>query len=105
MQQAAEGSGGEFTIGPFALTMEQLYVGVVSNLIVFPVNFLVVWVFRKARPRKKRPNRIREAIKKYKAKQKRDREEGDPDKELKVNTRYINLIPRIGSPVGTFKLV
>ncbi|KAK3089119.1 hypothetical protein FSP39_001015, partial [Pinctada imbricata] len=52
-----------FTFGPFALTPEQIYIGVVSNLIVFPINFLVVLLFRKSRPRKKRPSRVLEALK------------------------------------------
>ena len=40
----------------------QLYVGLICNLIVFPVNFLVVTLFRKSRPRKKRPSRIQQAL-------------------------------------------
>ena len=40
----------------------QLYVGLMCNLIVFPINFLVVTLFRRARPKKKRPSRIQEAL-------------------------------------------
>ena len=43
-------------------TQKQLYVGLISNLIVFPVNFLLVFLFRRARPRHKRPSRIQEAL-------------------------------------------
>ena len=39
--------------------------GVIVNLLVFPVNFLVVFLFRKSRPRNKRPSRIHEALKKF----------------------------------------
>lgn len=46
-----------------SFTCPQVFIGVVSNLIVFPVNFLVVYLFRKARPRRKRPSRVDEAIK------------------------------------------
>lgn len=41
----------------------QVFIGVISNLIVFPVNFIIMTLFRKARPRRKRPNRVDEAIK------------------------------------------
>ena len=34
------------------------------NLIVFPVNFLLVFLFRRTRPRRKRPSRINEALRK-----------------------------------------
>ena len=34
-----------------------------SNLVVFPVNFIIITLFRKARPRKLRPSRVDEAIK------------------------------------------
>ena len=43
----------------------QIYVGVVCNLIVFPINFLIVVLFRKSRLRKKRPSRIKEAMQRY----------------------------------------
>lgn len=35
----------------------------VSNIITFPVNFVVAWLFRKSRPRRKRQSRIRQALK------------------------------------------
>lgn len=41
----------------------QIFIGVVSNLIVFPVNFLLVFLFKKSRPHYKRPSRIDLAIK------------------------------------------
>ena len=42
--------------------------GIISNLIVFPANFLVIMLFRKSRARKKRPSRIEEALKKVPSK-------------------------------------
>lgn len=41
----------------------QIFIGVMSNLIIFPVNFLLITLFRKSRPRKLRPSRVEEAIK------------------------------------------
>ncbi|CAG0880749.1 unnamed protein product [Darwinula stevensoni] len=48
--------------GPFILSTAQIGVGMMSNLIVFPASFLIVFLFRKARPRKLRPSRIDEAL-------------------------------------------
>lgn len=42
----------------------QLFIGVVTNLIVFPISFIIIQLFRKSRPRKKRRSRIQEAIQK-----------------------------------------
>ncbi|XP_022079544.1 polycystic kidney disease protein 1-like 2 [Acanthaster planci] len=36
-------------LGPYTLTSQQLYVGAISSLIVFPVNFLIIQIFRRAR--------------------------------------------------------
>ncbi|KAL4239265.1 hypothetical protein ACF0H5_000082 [Mactra antiquata] len=52
-----------FTFGPFALTSKQIFIGIVCNIIVFPVNFLLIHLFRRSRPRKLRPSRLEEAIK------------------------------------------
>ncbi|GFO17335.1 polycystic kidney disease protein 1-like 2 [Plakobranchus ocellatus] len=57
-----EGSNA-FTFGPFSVSPEQITIGVISNLIVFPVNFLLIFLFRKSRPHHKRPSRIDRAIK------------------------------------------
>lgn len=65
--QVGESQGGvqnSLQLGPFALSPAQVYIGVVSNLIVFPVNLLVVTLFRKSRRRKKRTSRLQEAIQK-----------------------------------------
>ncbi|XP_041364433.1 uncharacterized protein LOC121379847 [Gigantopelta aegis] len=52
-----------FIVGPFALTPTQIFIGVISNLVVFPINFLIVTLFRKSRARTKRPSRIEAALK------------------------------------------
>ncbi|CAL1538860.1 unnamed protein product, partial [Lymnaea stagnalis] len=58
-----ESSSKTFSFGPFSVSPEQIFIGVISNLIVFPVNFLLIYLFRKARPHHKRPSRIDLAIK------------------------------------------
>ncbi|XP_023236367.1 uncharacterized protein LOC111635594 [Centruroides sculpturatus] len=57
-------SPGALKLGPFSLTMEQVMVGVISNFVVFPPSFLMIFFFRKSRPRRLRPSRIEEALKK-----------------------------------------
>lgn len=44
----------------------QIYVGFISNMIVFPINFVIAFLFKKSRPRKKRLSRITEAVKQIK---------------------------------------
>ena len=44
----------------------KVYVGIIANLVVFPVNFIIITLFRKARPKQKRTSRIQEAIRKSK---------------------------------------
>ncbi|ELU06540.1 hypothetical protein CAPTEDRAFT_185815 [Capitella teleta] len=61
-KDADGGSGDALSFGPFALTPAQIYIGVISNLVSFPINFLVAWLFRKSRPRRKRKSRIRQAM-------------------------------------------
>lgn len=52
--------------GPFSLSPEQIGVGFFSNLIVFPPTFLIIFLFRRSRVKRKRPSRITEALKKQK---------------------------------------
>lgn len=59
-------SGSSLEFGPFSLSPEQIGVGFMSNIIVFPVTFLIIICFRKARLRRLRPSRITEALKKQK---------------------------------------
>ncbi|KAG0419460.1 hypothetical protein HPB47_004076 [Ixodes persulcatus] len=56
-------SASAVNLGPFSLSPEQVGVGVLSNLIVFPPTFLMITLFRRSRLRQKRPNRITEALK------------------------------------------
>ncbi|CAL1543663.1 unnamed protein product [Lymnaea stagnalis] len=55
-------SSTSFTFGPFSLSVSQIFIGFISTVIVFPVNFLLVFLFRKAQPRQKRPSRVRLAF-------------------------------------------
>ena len=41
----------------------QIFIGIASNIIIFPINFLIIMLFRKSRPRKLRPSRVEEALK------------------------------------------
>ncbi|CAG0912636.1 unnamed protein product [Notodromas monacha] len=55
------GSGG-VKFGPFSISQEQIGVGMMSNLVVLPPSLLIVFLFRKARPRKLRKSRIDQAL-------------------------------------------
>ena len=39
-------------LGPFSFTLHQLFISVVTTLIVFPPSLAIVTIFRKARPKK-----------------------------------------------------
>ena len=49
--QGGESDGVEVKIGPIRLSVRQIGIGVMSSLMVLPVNLLVVNIFRKARPK------------------------------------------------------
>ncbi|XP_063584721.1 polycystin-1-like protein 2 [Penaeus indicus] len=55
------GSGG-LNLGPFSVSPEAMGVGFMSNLVVFPPSFLIVFFFRKSRPRKAKRSRLKEAL-------------------------------------------
>lgn len=57
------GGGGGLSFGPFSVSIETISMGFVSNLIVLPVNLLIVTLFRKSKPRKEKPSRIEQALK------------------------------------------
>ncbi|XP_078674701.1 polycystin-1-like protein 2 [Branchiostoma floridae x Branchiostoma belcheri] len=40
-----------YRLAPLVFTLSQLWISFVSTLIVFPVNFIIVYVFRKSRPK------------------------------------------------------
>ncbi|XP_014667045.1 PREDICTED: polycystic kidney disease protein 1-like 2 isoform X2 [Priapulus caudatus] len=48
--------------GPFSITSQEIGVGLMSNLIIFPINLLIVMIFRKTRSRYKKTSPIMEAI-------------------------------------------
>ncbi|KAJ8037623.1 Polycystic kidney disease protein 1-like 2 [Holothuria leucospilota] len=52
-----------FNLGPISMSPAQISIGIQSMLIVFPVSLLVVQMFRKSRPRRKRESRIKVAKK------------------------------------------
>ena len=41
-----------YTLGPVKFTLQELYISIVTNLIVFPINVVIVQLFRKSRPKK-----------------------------------------------------
>ena len=41
----------------------QISIGVMSNIIVFPINLVIITLFRKSRARKQRPSRVAQALK------------------------------------------
>lgn len=49
-------------IGPFCLTQQQISIGIMSNLIMFPPSFLIVQLFRKSRPRRSKLDKIKKSI-------------------------------------------
>eukprot|EP00058_Branchiostoma_floridae_P020618 XP_002606108.1 hypothetical protein BRAFLDRAFT_88018 [Branchiostoma floridae] len=55
-------SSNAIRIGPLILSAEQIGVGLMSNLITFPINLIIVQLFRKSRPRRKRPSRVMVAL-------------------------------------------
>ncbi|XP_022236079.1 polycystic kidney disease protein 1-like 2 [Limulus polyphemus] len=57
-------SASAVSVGPLSLSPEQIGVGVMANLIVFPPTFLMITLFRKSKLRKLRPSRVTEALKK-----------------------------------------
>lgn len=50
-------------------TCVQLYVGFISNLITFPINFLVAFLFKRSRPRRKRASRVAAAVRRMRSRQ------------------------------------
>lgn len=61
-KSTASSSG--FQIGPIKLTTQQVGVGIVSNLIIFPPSFLLIQILRRAKKRYTRFDMLKEKIKK-----------------------------------------
>ncbi|KAF8772030.1 Polycystic kidney disease protein 1-like 2 [Argiope bruennichi] len=57
-------SPGAFKFGPLSLSPEQIAVGLMSNLIVFPPSFVMIILFRKSRARELRPSHVNVALEK-----------------------------------------
>ncbi|XP_054724298.1 location of vulva defective 1-like [Uloborus diversus] len=55
-------SPGAFKFGPLSLSPEQISVGLMSNLVVFPPTFLMVFFFRKSRARILRKSHVNVAL-------------------------------------------
>ncbi|XP_078674748.1 polycystin-1-like protein 2 [Branchiostoma floridae x Branchiostoma belcheri] len=43
-----------YRLGPLVFTLSQVWISFVSTMIVFPVNFVIVYVFTKSRPRRRK---------------------------------------------------
>jgi len=52
----------QFRAAPTLCVCVQLYVGFICNLITFPINFLIAFLFKRSRPRRKRPSRVADAV-------------------------------------------
>jgi len=59
----------------------QLYVGFISNLITFPINFLIAFLFKRSRPRRKRPSRVADAVRRMREKQAASVDDGTESRE------------------------
>ncbi|EDO46983.1 predicted protein, partial [Nematostella vectensis] len=53
------GSDNEITIGPITLSLRQIMVGAQSSLVIIPLNVLIIFIFRKVRPKKKDEDKTR----------------------------------------------
>ena len=71
-------------IGPIKLTIEQVLIGVISNLITFPPTFIIVQLFRRSRARYTRTHRLRQVIKETFEKN----HENGSDSEADVNIKF-----------------
>ena len=77
-------------LGPVKITMEQILIGVLSNLITFPPTFIIVQLFRRSRARVTRTARLRQIVKESFEKA---HEENDDDSDGEFND-----LNRAGSP-------
>ena len=69
-----------------------MYIGVISNFIVFPINFLIVTLFRKARPLRKRSSRIQDALQKVEAQRKERTSQMNDEFVPMVKDRYGGMV-------------
>ncbi|KAK4295122.1 hypothetical protein Pmani_032305 [Petrolisthes manimaculis] len=59
-----DGAGGGLRLGPVSISPQALGIGFITNLIVFPPSFAIVFFFRKSRPRKVKESRLQIALRK-----------------------------------------
>ncbi|KAK4329480.1 hypothetical protein Pmani_000166 [Petrolisthes manimaculis] len=59
-----DGAGGGLRLGPVSISPQALGIEFISNLIVFPPSFAIVFFFRKSRPRKVKESRLQIALRK-----------------------------------------
>lgn len=72
-------------IGPVKITLEQILIGVLSNLITFPPTFIIVQLFRRSRPRVTRTARLRKIIKDSFEKAHETNDDDDDEEEVEFN--------------------
>ncbi|CAL1292788.1 unnamed protein product [Larinioides sclopetarius] len=68
---SAKPSQGGFKFGPLSLSPEQIGVGLITNFLIFPPTFIMIFFFRKSRPRKLRQSRIEQALREQRSEWKR----------------------------------
>nr|XP_034310453.1 uncharacterized protein LOC105340501 isoform X2 [Crassostrea gigas] len=52
----------EFKVGPVSLSLTGVYIGIMSGIMSFPINFIIVLIFRNARPRPEKKNKFKPNI-------------------------------------------
>lgn len=67
LQMPDEPGSGGLRLGPVSVSPQALGIGFISNLIVFPPSFCIVFFFRKSRPRKPKESRLKAALRKQSA--------------------------------------
>jgi len=62
----ASNTGSDLQIGPYAnLTLQQVIVGIITNLIVFPPSLLLIQLFKRSKRRKTRLNTLKTLLEKF----------------------------------------
>ena len=62
----ASNTGSDLQIGPYAnLTLQQVSVGIITNLIVFPPSLLLIQLFKRSKRRKTRLNKFKKLLEKF----------------------------------------
>ena len=62
----ASNTGSDLQIGPYVnLTLQQVIVGIITNLIVFPPSLLLIQLFKRSKRRKTRLNILKTLLEKF----------------------------------------